>query len=138
MLGLGAMELVIIVGICGVIVGGIMGILGMFFDYQRKKLAHDVARLALEKGQPVPSEFAAEEHRGPHRSGTDRNHRDLRGGLVLMGVGAGVYLFLAAVSDNRVALLGAVPGFIGVALVLYWLLVRLMSPKQDNPPPPAA
>jgi hypothetical protein len=137
-LGLGGAELAVIIAIMGMIFGGIMGIAGMFFDHQRKKLAHDVARLALEKGQPVPAQFAGDEHRRPERHGADLNQHDLRGGLVLIGVGAGVYLFLNAVADHRVALLGAVPGFIGIALLVNWLLVRLTSRKQGNPPPPAA
>jgi hypothetical protein len=137
-LGLGGAELAVIVAIMGIIFGGIMGIVAMFFQHQRKKLAHDVARLALEKGQPVPPQFAGEEHRRPDRPGTDLNQHDLRGGLVLIGVGAGVYLFLDAVADHRVALLGAVPGFIGIALLVNWLLVRLLTRKRDNPPPPAA
>lgn len=138
-LGLGGAELAVIIAILGMIFGGIMGIAGMFFNHQRKKLAHDVARLALEKGQPVPPQFADEEHRHSHPTGNGFPHRDLRSGLVLIGVGAGVYLFLNAVADSRVALLGAVPGFIGIALVINWLLVRLMSRKQENnPPPPTA
>jgi hypothetical protein len=138
LLGLGGAELAVIATIMGIIFGGIMGIAGMFFAHQRKKLAHDVARLALEKGQPVPSEFAGDEHRRPDRPGTDLNQHDLRGGLVLIGVGAGVYLFLDAVADHRVALLGAVPAFIGIALLVTWLVGRLTSRKQGNPPPPAA
>jgi hypothetical protein len=138
LLGLGNAELAVIIVIFAMIFGGIMGIAGMFFEHQRKKLAHEVARLALEKGQPVPSQVTGEEHRSPHPAGSDLNHRDLRGGLVLIGVGAGVYLFLNAVADQRVALLAAVPGFIGIALVVNWILVRLMNRKQENPPPPAA
>lgn len=140
LLGLNGMELAVLIAICGLIFGGLMGIAGMFFEHQRKKLAHDVARLALEKGQPVPPDFAGEEHRRPHRPGSELNHHDLRGGLVLIGVGAGVYLFLDAVADQKVALLATVPGFIGIALVVNWILVRLLTRKQtdNNPPPPAA
>lgn len=132
------MELAVIIAVCGMILGGILGSAAMVFEHQRKKLAHDIARLALEKGQPVPPQFADEEHRHSHLTSNGFPHRDLRSGLVLIGVGAGVYLFLNAVADPRVALLGAVPGFIGIALVINWLLVRLMSRKQNNPPPPVA
>lgn len=134
--GLGATELAIIVAIFGMIFGGIIGIAGMYFEHQRKKLAHDVARLALEKGQPVPSEFAAPAHRNPD----DRRHphpQDLRSGMVLISVGAGVFLFLNAVSGVKIALLGAVPAFIGFALILNWLILGALARKQNNPPPPA-
>jgi hypothetical protein len=137
-LGLGGVELAIIVSICGMILGGIMGITAMIFAHQRKKLAHDIARLALEKGQPVPEVFAGDEHHRQRDSATDLNQHDLRGGLVLIAVGAGVFLFLKAVAGFNVGLLGAVPGFIGVALILHWLLTRIMTRKQRNPPPPAA
>jgi hypothetical protein len=131
------MELAVVIAIFGMLFGGILGIAGMFFEHQRKKLAADVARLALEKNQPVPAQFTAEPHSRPQRSGTDLNHHDLRGGLVLIGVGFGVYLFLGAVSDQRVALLGAVPGFVGVALLVNWVLVRLMGRNQHSRPPTA-
>jgi hypothetical protein len=137
-LGLAGVEFAMIIAICGMIFGGIMGIAGMFFEHQRKKLAHDIARLALEKGQPVPDQFAAEAHHRARGPGTDLNSHDLRGGLVLIAVGVGVYPFLNAVADQSVALLAAVPGFIGIALLLHWLIVRLMSRKRDNPAPPAA
>lgn len=136
--GLGGVELALIIAICGMIFGGIMGIVGMFFDHQRKKLAHDVARLALEKGQPVPAEFTAAEHQRPREADHGPSHHDLRGGLVLIAVGAGVYLFLNAVADSRVALLATVPGFIGIALLVNWLLTYLTSRKSNTPPPPAA
>jgi hypothetical protein len=137
-MGLGAAEMIVVFIILAIIFGGIMGLAGMFFEYQRKKLAHDIARLALEKGQPVPEQFAGREHHRARRPGSELDQHDLRGGLVLIAVGAGVYLFLNAVADQRVALLAAVPGFIGVALLLHWVLTRIMTRKQDNPPPPAA
>ena len=42
------------IAICGIIFGGIMGIAVMFFEHHRKKLAHDIARLALENAPSEP------------------------------------------------------------------------------------
>jgi hypothetical protein len=129
------MQLVMIIAICGMILGLIMGMAGMYFAHQRQRLWHETARLALEKGQPIPAN--PDEHHSPGAKRTDLNQHDLRGGLVLIAVGMGVYFFLAAVADQRVAWLGAVPGFIGIALVVHWGLTRLTRSKSAHLPPNA-
>ena len=41
------------------------------------------------------------------------------GGLVNLGVGVGLVIFLRALAGPKVALCGLIPGFIGVALLVY-------------------
>jgi hypothetical protein len=41
------------------------------------------------------------------------------GGLVNLGVGVGLVIFLWALAGPKVALCGLIPGFIGVALLVY-------------------
>ena len=121
----------VIIAVCGMILGGIMGIAGMYFAHQRQRLWHETARLALEKGQPVPPYDL--EH-GPREAPADLNQHDFRGGLILIAVGVGVFLFLGMVADARVAWLGAVPGLIGVALVLHWVIIKISSRNKPNVP----
>ena len=58
---------------------------------------------------------------------------DLRSGLVLIAVGAGLYLFLGSLAGRSLGLVGAIPGFIGVALLLNALLSATFR-RKDTPP----
>jgi hypothetical protein len=129
--GLGTAELAMIIAIFGLIFGCVMGALGMYFDHQRKRLWHETTRLALEKGRPVPVYGQREE--SPAHEAAELRHHDLRGGLVLIAVGAGLYVFLRAVSNPAVAALGYIPGFIGAALLVHWLFTRGSARKPDSP-----
>ena len=58
----------------------------------------------------------------------DRN--DVRSGCILVGVGAGLVIFFTLVGAPQVAGIGAIPGLIGVALLLYALLSSVFSSKN--------
>jgi hypothetical protein len=137
LLGLGATELAVLIAIAGMILGGTMGIAAIFFHYQRQRMRHETARMAIEKGRPVPefAEHTTFQHPPAHE---DRGRRDLRSGLVLLGVGAGIYLFFTTVGAAEARFLGAIPGFIGVALLLNALFTALLPPRNprstDHPP----
>jgi hypothetical protein len=53
--------------------------------------------------------------------------------LVLIGVGAGIYLFFTSVGAAEARFLGAIPGFIGVALLLNALFIALLPRKDPLP-----
>lgn len=90
---------------------------------RQQKLWHETARLALEKGQPLP-EFAP--WRGCAWPGHGRTRWcEMRHGLVLIALGAAMYLAI----PGQPRLWAAVPGFIGIAL----LVCSLFAPPQ--PPP---
>ena len=57
----------------------------------------------------------------------------MRAGLILIAVGGGLYLFLNALVGRALGLVGAIPGFIGVALLLYATLSLLFN-RKDAPP----
>ena len=103
---------------------------GLITAHHRQKLWHDTARLALEKGQPLPGR---EEETAPPRPQTDGTGRDLRTGLILVACGLSLYLFLGALLGPALALIGAIPGFIGVALLLFGCL-SLLFKRKDSPP----
>ena len=131
-LGLGLPELFTLLLVLGLTLVLPISLVAMslYFKHRQRQMWHETARLALEKGQPIPTQGAPDAFRDrPHGGGTDLNHHDLRGGLVLMAVGLGLYWFIGPV--------GYIPGFIGVALVVYALISRIFpAKKSDNPPAP--
>ncbi len=121
-IAVGASMLLAVVGTVG----------GMIIAYHRQKQWHETARLALEKGQPLPAPQDVTPQSQP-RQRTEGPGRDLRAGLILISVGAGLYLFLSALVGQALGYVGAIPGFIGIALLLYGLLSALFK-RNDTPP----
>ena len=103
---------------------------GLIIAYHRQKQWHETARLALEKGQPLPAAQDAAPQAQPR---TDGPSRDLRTGLILLATGAGLFVFFDALLGRWMAYVGAIPGFIGVALVLFAVLSHLFN-RKDAPP----
>jgi|SRR5581483_2849366 len=135
--------------------GAVISITALYFHHQRQRLWHDTARLAMEKGQPMPPAPSSWEEPAAvmkavaeaklNKQGRPRRPRwirDLRGGLVMLATGAGVYLTFARDFDrhNGVVMLGAyIPAFIGAALILSALVGAAFSPRDhEMPPPPQA
>ena len=52
--------------------------------------------------------------------------------VVLIGVGAGIYLFFTSVGAPQARFFGAIPGFIGVALLVNALFTALLPPKNPR------
>ena len=125
------------------VVVGPIWINGYFRARERAQL-HETLRVAYEKGQPPPPELIEKlttpidgPSYGPGVSGSDR---DLRRAVVMIGVGLGLCGLglglgwgIGSVSDNEgagaivggvIAGSGAIPGFIGVAYLLLWLMSR--------------
>jgi hypothetical protein len=131
----------------GLMVAVIVSVTAIYFHHRKNQLWHETARIALEKGQPVPPMPLRDEElelRPPpgvsfaewHEAKLveSRTHA-FRGGLVLLGVGAGLVLMMPPGSNA----LGAIPGFIGVALIVNALIERCTArkPKRETQPPPA-
>jgi hypothetical protein len=115
-----------------------MGV-SLYFRNQEEKRMHETARLALERGQPIPTfspGWAA-----PQTPAARQNSWIglLIGGLVNIAVGSGLYVMLASMPGAYVARYCAlIPGLVGVALLLASLIVGLASLKRSGPggPPP--
>jgi len=107
---------------------------------------YETIKLGYEKGQPVPPELIAalqrEEVERPAAAATAATATSVNGdlrravvliavGLGLAGLGAGLDFGISYASDiggavtgGIIAGVGAIPGFIGVAYLILWLLSR--------------
>jgi len=96
----------------------------LFYKLRREQMIHDtIARLA-EKGLPVPPELLARPAQAP-------GIRDLRSGLILLGVGIGIVVFFLQVAPDNWAI-GLIPGLIGVAFLITWAVDR--KPAKEREP----
>ena len=103
----------------GLIIGLVLPIAAIYFYHRRQQLWHETARIALEKGQPLPML--------PENVSTVKSPgNDIRSGLILIAVGAGLIVFFYY---SWLRYLGAIPGCIGVALLLYGVLKALFGGK---------
>lgn len=93
-----------------------------FFRNRDREMWHQTARLAIEKGQPVPPMPMPEPLSRP---ASYSGPRDIRSGLILIAVGAGLALFLGQQNAPRLGYVGAIPGFIGAALLFHGLIHTL-------------
>lgn len=103
-----------------------------FKSLERQKLA-DTLRVAMEKGQPLPTEIIdamSRDVRTP--SATPSASRDLRTGIIWLGVAIGIAAFGIAMgfaepdATYPMIAISAFPGFIGLAFVV---LSFLNKPK---------
>src|ERR1019366_1256302 len=107
--GIPWVALVAIIG--SFLIGPIVIFVVFRFAHRRHEMWHETARVALEKGQPLPPlPDDMQQQRQPRVRAEGTN--DLRSGLILIGVGAGLYLFLNALAGRGLGLVGAMPGFI--------------------------
>ncbi len=107
-----------IVPLAGICLAIVAVAFGSAEKMQKRRLRHELMRLAIERGQPLPPELL--EETPPRRSRDDR-----RGGLVSIAVGIGVFLFFRAIAVlPGLQWIGVVPVLIGCALLLNWTLDR--------------
>lgn len=123
-------QLIPLVAIIGSLVIGPLIIYIVFRATQRRhELWHETARVALEKGQPPPP-LPAEMTAAPEPA---KPANDIRSGLILMAVGAGLYLFLNALLGRAMGLVGAIPGFIGLAMFGFGVVTAAFKRKETPP-----
>jgi peptidoglycan/LPS O-acetylase OafA/YrhL len=149
---LGAPELALLIPIAGMVLAGVIIVAGLVFKYHQRRLWHETARAALEKGQPPPPypgaqadditkswhEFAMSQMAAHHHCRRPRWRRDLRGGLVLLAIGLAVYFARPPDWTPGWNLAVYIPGFMGGALLLNALFNAVFSPKEtetDTRPP---
>lgn len=137
-LGLGTAELVVVLVI---LMGPVMVVAivasALYFKHRQRQEWNEIVRLALEKGQPIPPYpgHRVEETSNTHwHAPRSTRKRDITGALVLLAVGAAIFLGIPPHQGNRGLLIFAyVPAFIGVALLLSALFDAISSRKNDAP-----
>lgn len=132
-LGLGTFEVVVIFIVLALAIALPVMIIAITFEFKNRqqKLWHETARLALEKGQPLPAQPASGFH---DRTDSKGGRNDIRTGLILIAVGVGLAVFFKTVGARDAMGIGAIPGFIGVALLLFGLFSPRSSPNENQPP----
>jgi hypothetical protein len=94
--------------------------------HRRNRMLHETLRAMVEKGVPIPPELLS--GGGATLAGASYGagygYRDLRWGLVLIALGVGVYLMVGKI--------GLIPLFIGVALLIVWLIGTIANKKRNT------
>ena len=102
-------------------------ILGGIEKLQKRRLRHELLRVALEKGQPLPPELLDE------KSAERAERDDRRSGIIAVAVGLALYIFLGLLIPTAgVKWVALIPGFIGLALLLNWALERASDDRQNK------
>lgn len=140
-------PIIIIAAIGGMLIAITVPLAALYFVHKRRELWHQTARLALEKGQPLPPAASLgedlEDFPPPNANLADwqaarraeARSQTIKGGLVLIAVGAGLQVFLYSV-HARIGWIGVIPGFIGVALLLHAAFEALFfKPSSSSRPP---
>jgi hypothetical protein len=98
----------------------------MYFSMSKTRAMHRTVRLMVEKGQEVPAALL-------NPPPAQRQRSDMRRGIVLLMVGLGLMLFLAAVNDweGGAWSIGVIPFLVGAGYLLVWKL----EGRKDNAPP---
>ena len=143
---LGGPELLLIFTLGATALSTVIVIVALVFKHHQRRLWHETARAALDKGQPLPSYPGAQKHeieKSWHEFARSQmaaqNHiqgfrwrRDLRGGLMLLALGLAVYAARPPSWTTGWDLAIYVPSFIGAALLLNALLSALFAPKEKD------
>jgi hypothetical protein len=95
----------------------------LYYKLQRDRIVHDTIAKLAEKGLPIPPELLARPHR-------PTGNRDLRSGLILIGLGIGLVIFFTEVAPAARAI-GLIPGLIGVAFLISWAIERKLRRERD-------
>ena len=98
----------------------------LYFSFSKSRAMHKTVRMMVEKGQPVPEALL-------NPPPVIRQRSDLRRGVVLLMIGAGLMVFFGAVNDweGGVWSLGIIPFLIGLGYLLVW---RLDVRREDTSP----
>lgn len=140
-------PIIIIAAVGGMLIAISVPLAALYFIHKRRELWHQTARLALEKGQPLPPAAQLgedlEDFPPPNANlaewqaarRAEARSQTVKGGLVLLALGAGLQVFLFSV-HARVGWIGAIPGFIGLALLIHAVFETLVFKSSPSSRPP--
>ena len=120
-------ALVVLIG-CLAVFGTPIVIVGLilYFSFSRSRALHKTVRMMVEKGQPVPEALL-------NPPPVVRQRSDLRRGIILLSVGAGLMVLLGALNEweGGAWSIGFIPFIIGLGYLLVW---RLDVHKEEASP----
>ncbi len=106
--------IVFIVFACPVAIIGVI----LFYRHRRNLALHKTLAAMIDRGVPIPPELLQ-----PETPVQKEPRDDLRGGLVLVGVGLGLIFFLLALHNHAWGV-GFIPLMIGIGRLIAWKLVK--------------
>jgi hypothetical protein len=127
-------SIAIIVPVAGMIFVMSFGLFSMYTSHQRHVMWHQLARLALEKGQPMPeppSDMPGWRTKTDPANTQERSRGYMIGGLINIAVGTGLFIALSQISKST-AYFAAIPFFIGIALLLGAGIEMLLSRNNSR------
>lgn len=94
----------------------------MYFRARERSELQKTLRMAIEKGQPLPESYVDSLQKSAKAPRSPAN--DIRSGLILIAVGVGmaVWSFIDNGYLTGLAGVAAIPGFIGVALLIIGII----------------
>jgi uncharacterized protein DUF6249 len=104
-------AIVVVFGTPIMIVGAVL-----YTSYRKKRLMHDTIDQYVSSGKDIPEEVL----QGLQKQVTPKNN--LHKGLVMVGIGLGIFLCFMIIGSTEAAALGLIPLFIGLAQLLIWKL----------------
>ncbi len=88
----------------------------LYSSYRKKRLMHETIDQYVTSGKDIPDEVL----KGLQKEVTPKNN--LHRGLVMSGVGLGIFACFAVIGSLEAAAIGLIPLFIGLAQLLIWKL----------------
>ncbi|MCZ6525587.1 MAG: DUF6249 domain-containing protein [Gammaproteobacteria bacterium] len=88
----------------------------LYFSYRKKRLMHETIDQYVTSGKDIPEEVL----KGLQKEVTPKNN--LHRGLVMSGIGLGIFACFAVIGVIEAAAFGLIPLFIGLAQLLIWKL----------------
>ena len=111
-----------VVGVVSIVVPffflGVMIGCAIYFKYRRNRTLHETLRTMIDKGVPIPPELVVP----PGLIARRRTGTDLRNGMVMLAIGAGIMIFSWR--------WGLIPALIGVAFLITWKIEK--SEEKNN------
>jgi hypothetical protein len=93
----------------------------LWYKARRARMAHDTAITLAEKGQPIPPELFMTR---------EEPYSDLRRGLVLVGLGLALCIFMLQL--DKPWSIGLIPLFMGVGYLIVWKMEGSKGKGTEN------
>ncbi|RMF96151.1 MAG: hypothetical protein D6727_09035 [Gammaproteobacteria bacterium] len=106
--------------------------LNLYFRYRARREIQQTIRAAIERGQELTPDILDRIGQGPQNAPMDTRRRDLRRGIILLGVGVGLAIFGFLDNERDLIAIAGLPSFIGLAFLVLWYLDRHQEPADGR------